>query len=67
VVQPFSKSLKVVAFMEEAIIFSEKVAVISAAGATPVAFAVGRVLMTLGAAVIVVLGGEAYRGCQSGP
>jgi hypothetical protein len=41
------KSLKVVVFMEEAIIFSEKVAVRLAEGATPVAPALGTVLMTL--------------------
>src|SRR5918992_797491 len=41
-------SLKVVGFMEELIIFSEKVAVMLAEGAIPVAFAVGEVLVTLG-------------------
>ena len=44
------KSLNVVWFMEEAIIFSEKVAVRSAPGATPVALAAGKVLVTLGEA-----------------
>ena len=49
------KSLKVVGFMEEAIIFSEKVAVMLAEGATPVALEAGEVLVTLGE---VVGGGE---------
>jgi hypothetical protein len=47
VVEPFSKSLKVWPFMEEAIISSEKIALTLVGGATPVAFALGRVLMTL--------------------
>ena len=45
------KSLKVEVVMEEAIIFSEKVAVRFEEGATPVAPAVGTVLMTLGEVV----------------
>ena len=45
------KSLKVVGFREEAIIFSEKVAVRLAEGATPVALAAGEVLVTLGGVV----------------
>ena len=51
------KSLKVVGFMEEAIIFSEKVAMTLAEGATPVALATGEVLVTLGAVVSVDEGG----------
>ena len=51
------KSLKVVGFMEEAIIFSEKVAFMLADGATPVALLVGTVLVTLGAVVSVGGGG----------
>ena len=51
------KSLKVVGLMEEAIIFSEKVAVRLAEGATPVALAAGEVLVTLGAVVSVGGGG----------
>ena len=51
------KSLKVVWFMEEAIIFSEKVAMTLAEGATPVALATGEVLVTLGAVVSVDDGG----------
>ena len=53
------KSLKVVAgvFMEEAIIFSEKVAMTLVEGATPVALAAGEVLVTLGRVVSVVGGG----------
>jgi hypothetical protein len=47
------KSLKVVGIMEEAIIFSEKVAVMLAEGATPVALLVGEVLVTLGEVVSV--------------
>ena len=45
------KSLKVEVVIEEAIIFSEKVAVRFEEGATPVAPAVGTVLMTLGEVV----------------
>ena len=50
-VEPFLKSLKVVPFMEEANIASEKVAVTLVVGETPVALAVGTVLMTVGAVV----------------
>ena len=49
----FSKSLKVVAFTEEALIFSEKVALREAVGATPSALALGEVLMTLGAVALL--------------
>ena len=51
------KSLNVVGFMEELIIFSEKVAVRLAEGATPVALAAGEVLVTLGEVVSVGGGG----------
>ena len=51
------KSLKVVGFMEEAIMASEKVAVMLAEGATPVALAAGEVLVTLGEVVSVDEGG----------
>ena len=47
------KILKVVGFMEEAIIFSEKVAVMLAEGATPGALAAGEVRVTLGDVVSV--------------
>ena len=50
---------KVMAFMEEAMIFFEKAAVISGVGDTAVAFAPGTVLMTFGAAMVVVSGGVA--------
>ena len=51
-VEPFLKSLKVLAFMEEAFISSEKVAVTLAVEATPVAaLAVGEVLVTVGGVV----------------
>ena len=48
VVEPFLKSLKVVVFMVEANMSSEKVAVTLVDGTTPVALAVGTVLVTLG-------------------
>jgi hypothetical protein len=48
VVEPFFlKSLKVLPVMEEALIFSEKVALREAVGATPLALALGEVLRTL--------------------
>src|SRR5215217_7990514 len=55
--------------MEEAFIFSEKVALREALGATALAFALGEVLRTLGA--VFLLGvpgflGAGERGCQSG-
>src|SRR5215211_2110731 len=50
--------------MEEAFIFFEKVAVMLAAGATPLAFAPGEVLMTLGA---LTLGGGVGPGPGAGP
>ena len=48
-VEPFLKSLKVVPFMEEANIASEKVAVMLVVVETLVASAVGEVLITVGA------------------
>jgi hypothetical protein len=57
VVEPFLKSLKVLPFMEEANMSSEKVAVTFVVAATPVALAAETVLMTLGAVVSVVGGG----------
>jgi hypothetical protein len=55
------KSLKVWVFMEELIIFSEKVAVRLTEGATPVALAVGEVLVTLGGVVSVGGGGSVMK------
>ena len=49
----FLKSLKVLPFMEEAFIFFEKVALREAVGATALAFALGEVLRTLGAVVVL--------------
>jgi hypothetical protein len=46
--EPFSLSVKVWPSMEEGDMLSEKVAVTSVAGATPVAFAAGTVLTTVG-------------------
>ena len=57
------KSLKVVVFMEEGVIFSEKVAVRLAEGATPVAVCLGEVLMTLGG--VVSVGGSVVPGNPS--
>jgi hypothetical protein len=48
-VEPFLRSVKVVSLMVEAVMSSEKVALSLSVGATPVAFALGTVLMTLGA------------------
>ena len=53
-VVPLSKSVKVVAFIEEALMPSEKLAVGLAVGATPVALAPGDVPVTLGAAASAV-------------
>jgi len=51
VVEPFLKSLKVVPFMDEANISSEKVAVTLVVVETPLASAAGKVLLTVGAVV----------------
>ena len=51
VVEPFTFSVKVVPFMEDNAMFSEKVALTLAVGETPVALDAGTVLVTVGAVV----------------